>query len=144
MQNDNSKLQIIIRLIPGITFLLEGIQKFLYVDQLGVGRFLNFGIPHAIFWSPFVGVVEIVFGTLLVLGLKTKLSTIPLLIVMIVAFIYTKRPILVSKGFFPMFHEYRTDYAMTLSLVYLLIAGGGFYSLDHFLFRKKNEQIISK
>lgn len=139
MQNDNSKLQIIIRLIPGITFLLEGIQKFLYVDQLGVGRFLNFGIPHAIFWSPFVGVVEIVFGTLLVLGLKTKLSTIPLLIDMIVAFIYSKWPILVSKGFFPMFHEYRTDYAMTLSLVYLLIAGGGIYSLDHILLHKKNK-----
>ena len=137
MQNDNSKLQIIIRLIPGITFLLEGIQKFLYVDQLGVGRFLNFGIPYSFFWSPFVGVVEIIFGTLLVLGLKTKLSTIPLLIDMIIAFIYTKWPILVSKGFFPMFHEYRTDYAMTLSLVYLLIAGGGFYSLDHILFHKK-------
>jgi putative oxidoreductase len=49
---------------------------------------------------------------------------------MIVAFITTKYPILVDKGFWSMAHEYRTDFAMTLLLIYLLIYGGGNNSLD--------------
>ena len=125
------KAQIIIRLIPGIIFLLEGIQKFLYPDELGVGRFITIGIPHAQFWAPFVGVVEIVFGILLIIGLFTRLATIPLLIDMAVAFVYTKWPLLINKGFFPMFHEYRIDFAMTGLLICLLINGGRKRSMNY-------------
>ncbi len=140
MKNYSAKSQIIIRLIPGITFLLEGVQKFLYVETVGAGRFTAIGIGHAGFWAPFVGVVEIVFGILLIVGLFTRLATLPLIIDMAVAFIYTKWPIVISKGFFPMFQEYRTDYAMTLCLIYLLITGAGYYSLDRrFNENKKGE-----
>jgi uncharacterized membrane protein YphA (DoxX/SURF4 family) len=132
----SSKAQILIRLVPGIVFLLEGIQKFIYADTLGVGRFEHIGIPHPVFWGPFVGAVEVVFGLLLVIGFKTRLAAIPLLIDMIVAFIYTKWPLLIHKGFFPMFHDYRTDFAMTLCLVYLLISGAGRYSLDNALHKR--------
>ena len=38
--------------------------------------------------------------------------------------------ILIDKGFWAMAHEYRTDFAMTLLLVYLLIYGGGKGSAD--------------
>ena len=141
MERFSSKPQILIRLIPGIVFFLEGIQKFLYVDQLGVGRFIKFGIPHAAFWSPFVGVVEIVFGAMLIAGFKTRLAAIPLLIDMIVAFIYTKWPLLIHKGFLPMFHEYRTDYAMTLSLIFLLITGAGYFSLDRIINEKRKGKL---
>jgi uncharacterized membrane protein YphA (DoxX/SURF4 family) len=130
----NTKIKnpiLLIRLIPGIVFFLEGIQKFLYASTLGVGRFEQIGIPHAGFWAPFVGVVEIVCGLFITIGLFTRLATIPLLIDMIVAFIYTKYPILIEKGFLPMFHEYRTDFAMTLSLIYLLITGSGSFSFDN-------------
>ncbi|SFV33772.1 DoxX family protein [Thermoflavifilum thermophilum] len=126
----------LIRLIPGFTFFLEGLQKFIYPDTLGVGRFIQIGIPHAAFWAPVTGATEMLFGLLLIVGLFTRLATIPLLIVMAVAFVYTKWPLLIHKGFLPMFHEYRTDFAMTLSLVFLLIAGGGSWSLDHV--RKKH------
>lgn len=142
MQNYLSKPQIIIRLIPGITFLLEGIQKFLYADTLGVGRFLHIGIPHPAFWGPFVGVVEILFGFLLIIGLFTRIAAIPLIIDMAVAFIYTKWPLLVHKGFFPMFHDYRTDFAMTLCLIFLLITGAGYYSLDLALHEKRKDKRI--
>jgi uncharacterized membrane protein YphA (DoxX/SURF4 family) len=133
MQQPSAISLLIIRLIPGMTFLLEGVQKFLYADTLGVNRFITTGIPHASFWAPFTGVVEIACGLLLLFGLFTRLATIPLLIDMAVAFIYTKWPILMNKGFFPMFHEYRTDYAMTLSLICLLITGPGIYSLDRII-----------
>lgn len=121
----------LIRLIPGCTFFLEGWQKFVYPDTLGVGRFMHLGIPHAAFWAPVTGVTEIVCGLLLIVGLFTRLSTIPLLIIMAVAFVYTKWPLLIHHGFLPMFHEYRTDFAMTLSLIFLWITGGGRLSLDY-------------
>lgn len=127
----------LVRLVPGLVFLFEGIQKFIYADTLGAGRFMRIGIPHAAFWGPFVGVVEIVCGLLLVVGLFTKLVTIPLIIDMIVAFIYTKWPLLTDKGFFPMFHDYRTDFAMTLCLIFLLTTGPGYYALDNLLHKKR-------
>lgn len=37
---------ILIRLLVGAVFLSEGIQKFLFPDQLGVGRFLKIGLPR--------------------------------------------------------------------------------------------------
>lgn len=142
MQYYLSKPQLIIRLIPGITFLLEGVQKFLYADTLGVGRFIDIGIPYATFWGPFVGVVEIVFGFLLIIGLFTRIAAIPLIIDMAVAFIYTKWPLLMHKGFFPMFHDYRTDFAMTLCLIFLLVTGAGYYSFDRLLHDKRKGKRI--
>ncbi len=76
---------ILVRLAAGAVFLTEGIQKFLYPDALGVGRFVKIGIPAAQFFAPFVGVVEIVCGTLFLAGLFTRLSAVPLVIDMIVA-----------------------------------------------------------
>jgi len=46
------------------------------------------------------------------------------------AFVTTKYPILIDKGFWAMAHEYRTDFAMTLLLIYLLIYGAGNWSVD--------------
>jgi hypothetical protein len=62
---------ILIRLLVGAVFLSEGIQKFLFPATLGVGRFLKIGIPAPQFFAPFVGIVEIVCGILLVIGLLT-------------------------------------------------------------------------
>lgn len=137
MKASELKLLVLIRLIPGLVFLSEGIQKFLCADTLGVGRFLHIGIPHAAFWGPVVGAVEIMFGFLLIIGLFTRISAIPLLVDMVVAFIYTKWPLLVHQGFFPMFHDYRTDFAMTLCLVFLLINGGGSFSIDHIFHKRR-------
>ena len=64
---------ILVRLIVGAVFLSEGIQKFLFADALGVGRFLRIGIPLPEFSAPFVAVVEIVCGMLILLGLFTRL-----------------------------------------------------------------------
>ena len=53
---------ILVRLIVGAVFLSEGIQKFLFPGDLGVGRFIKIGIPAAQVMAPFVGVIEIVAG----------------------------------------------------------------------------------
>jgi uncharacterized membrane protein YphA (DoxX/SURF4 family) len=121
---------ILVRLLVAGVFVSEGIQKFLYPDALGVGRFLKIGIPAASVMAPFVGVCEIVCGILLVVGLLTRVAAIPLIIDMLVAIATTKVPIFVKSGFWAMAHEARTDYAMLLGLVFLLLVGAGRVSLD--------------
>ena len=127
---------ILVRILVGAVFLSEGIQKFLFPAALGVGRFVKIGIPAPSFTAPFVGVVEIVCGACLILGLLTRLSTIPLLIDISVAIAATKVPMLVHQGFWPAAHEARTDFCMVLGLVFLLLVGAGPLSLDHALKRR--------
>jgi putative oxidoreductase len=121
---------ILVRLMVGAVFLSEGIQKFLFPDQLGVGRFLKIGLPMPEVLGPFVGSVEIASGTLVLLGLLTRLAVIPLLIIMVVALTTTKWPMLADQGFWSMAHEARTDWSMTLGALFLLIVGAGPWSLD--------------
>jgi uncharacterized membrane protein YphA (DoxX/SURF4 family) len=127
---------LLIRLAVGSVFFSEGIQKFLYPDERGVGRFLKIGIPASEVLAPFVGFVEIVCGALVLLGLATRLAAIPLAIVMLTAIATTKIPILRSTGFWDMAHEARTDFAMLLGALFLLAVGGGPASLDAIIARR--------
>ncbi len=130
LQTGNDNRVILVRLIIGLIFLTEGMQKYLFPELLGTGRFLKIGFSDPSFWAYFTGTFEIICGLLVLIGLLTRLAAIPLLIIMITAFVATKWPILMNKGFWIMFHEYRTDFAMTVLLIYLLISGGGNYSID--------------
>jgi putative oxidoreductase len=67
---------ILIRLIVGGVFLSEGIQKFLFPNDLGVGRFSKIGIPSPEVLAPFVGVCEIVCGALILIGLLTRVAAV--------------------------------------------------------------------
>jgi len=134
---------ILIRLLADVVFLSEGIQKFLFPELLGVGRFTKIGIPAPEVTAPFVGVVEISCGFLLLVGLLTRLATIPLIIDMIVAILSTKVPILLGHGywlfsvakltrygFWSMMSEARTDWSMLTSCLFLLLVGAGTWSID--------------
>ena len=127
---------VLIRLIVGGVFLSEGLQKFLFPDALGEGRFAKIGIPAPEVMAPFVGVCEIVCGVLLLLGLLTRLAAITMIIDMLVAISTTKVPMLLKSGFWSMAHEARTDYAMLLGSIFLLIVGAGPGSLDARIGRK--------
>jgi putative oxidoreductase len=121
---------LLVRLMVGAVFLSEGIQKLLFPDALGVGRFTTIGIPVPQFTAPFVGIVEIGCGLLVIVGLVTRLAVVPLLIDILVAIATTKLPMLMRSGFWAMAHEARTDYCMLLGLMFLLVVGGGPWSLD--------------
>ena len=127
-ENDNGV--IIVRLVVGLIFLTEGIQKYLFPELLGTGRFLKIGFTNPEFWAYFTGAFEIICGAFIIIGLLTRLMSVPLFIIMMTAFVTTKWPILIDKGFWAMAHVYRTDFAMTLLLIYLLIYGGGGSSAD--------------
>lgn len=85
-----------------------------------------------------MGVVEVLGGTLILLGLLTRLATLPLIVNMVVAILSTKIPILLGHGFWrfadpsvarsgswSMMHEARTDLSMLLGCLFLLIVGAG-------------------
>jgi uncharacterized membrane protein YphA (DoxX/SURF4 family) len=121
---------VLVRLLVGWVFLSEGIQKFLFPATLGVGRFIKIGIPLPQFFAPFVGVVEIVCGGLVIIGLLTRLAALPLLIDITVAIITTKIPMLAKAGFWVTMHEARADLCMWLGCLFLLIVGAGPWSVD--------------
>ena len=128
--NESPLAILLIRLIVGAVFLAEGIQKFLFADALGVGRFIKIGIPAPEIMAPFVGIVEIGCGTLVLVGLYTRLASIPLLINILVAIATTKIPMLFDRGFWAMVHEARTDWSMLLGSLFLVLVGAGAWSLD--------------
>ena len=150
ISSDNSKTTVIIRLMVGAIFLSEGIQKFLFPAARGIGRFEKMGFPNPDFFANFVGVFEILCGLLLLVGLLTRAAALALLINMTVAIIVTKIPIafgesfgpfvlreLKTYGFWSMAHEMRTDFAMWLGSLFLLIKGAGKWSIDLSLTKKK-------
>jgi uncharacterized membrane protein YphA (DoxX/SURF4 family) len=121
---------ILVRLLVSWVFISEGIQKFLFSAQLGVGRFAKIGIPSPEVMAPFVGVVEILFGLLVLLGLLTRLAALPLSIGMLVAISTTEMPMLLKQGFWAAAHEARADFSMLLGRLFLLLVGAGPWSLD--------------
>jgi uncharacterized membrane protein YphA (DoxX/SURF4 family) len=133
----------------GAVFLAEGIQKFIYPAMRGSGRFENMGFPAPEFFATFVGIFEILSGACLLLGLFTRIAAFSMLINMTVAIVITKLPIafgesfgpfllreLKTYGFWSMAHEMRTDFAMWLGSLFLLIKGAGKWSLDLLLAKK--------
>jgi putative oxidoreductase len=130
VSTDTSATTLLIRLMVGAVFLSEGIQKFLFPDKLGTGRFAKIGLPNPGFLGPFVGSFEIICGSLVLIGLLTRLASIPLIIIMLVAFATTKTEVLANDGFWEMMHGSRTDWAMLLGGIFLLIKGGGRWSVD--------------
>ncbi|QEL17800.1 putative membrane protein [Limnoglobus roseus] len=90
---------LLVRLMVGGVFLSEGVQKFLYPDLRGAGRFATLGIPSPEFFGPFVGVFEVVCGALILIGLLTRLAVVPTICIMLVAIYSTQLPVLEKEGF---------------------------------------------
>jgi uncharacterized membrane protein YphA (DoxX/SURF4 family) len=134
---------LLVRLAVGMVFLSEGIQKYLLPDALGPGRFAKIGFSHPEALAHLVGLVEITCGAFLLVGLLTRIAVIPLIVVMVTALVTTKLPILLGRelwgfhlrdlpeyGFWAMAHEARTDFLLLAGSLFLLLAGGGRWSLD--------------
>ncbi len=144
IQTDAEKTTILIRLLVGIVFASEGLQKFLYPDLRGAGRFESIGIPFPEVTGFMVGGFEVLCGLMVLAGFLTRFAVIPLIIIMITALFTTKLPILMGSGFWgfslrklnhygllSMLHESRNDLAMLIGSVFLWFKGGGYWSLDY-------------
>ncbi|MGA9407570.1 MAG: DoxX family protein [Bacteroidota bacterium] len=122
---------ILIRLSVGLIFLTQGILKFTDPNW-GVNRFTKIGFPFPDFTAHFVGTFEIICGSLVVIGLLTRLANVPLLIINLTAIATTKIPELFrpAQGFWFVVSDARTDFAMLAGIVFLLIVGSGAWSID--------------
>jgi len=128
---------ILIRVIVGFVFLLEGVLKFLRPDQLGAERFASIGLPYAHQLAPLVGGIEIGAGAAIILNFYAGDAALALLIVICTALVTTKIPILLGRplgpfaltklneyGWLSFFHEARTDLSMLFGLIAIIIDSG--------------------
>jgi uncharacterized membrane protein YphA (DoxX/SURF4 family) len=149
LRADAPSAAILIRFTVGVIFASEGIQKFLYAEAQGAGRFAKIGIPAPEVMGPFIGVVEIVCGSLILVGLATRLAALPLIVNMLVALASTKVPILLGHGYWifahtfapkaglwAFLHESRTDLSMVCGATFLALVGADRWSLDRVLARR--------
>jgi putative oxidoreductase len=76
------------------------------------------------------------------IGLLTRVASILLLIIILTAIATTKIPELFrpGQGFWFMVSDARTDFAMTMSLLFLISVGAGAWSLDAWLRGEKPHQ----
>ncbi len=127
---------ILIRFSVGLIFLTQGILKFID-SNLGVNRFTKIGFPFPDFTAHFVGAFEIVCGILITIGLLTRLAGVPLIIIMLTAIATTKIPELFrpQQGFWFAVSDARTDFAMLMGIIFLLIVGSGAWSVDALILR---------
>lgn len=137
---------IFIRLMAGAVFLWEGILKFVYPNQ-GVGRFTKLGFPFPEMTAHSIASIEIIGGTLLLLGLFTRITSFYFILQMIVAVLTTKvalylgtsplplPPAPPKEGIWAVLHEIRSDYAQIMCSVFLMLVGPGIKSLDHYFKR---------
>jgi uncharacterized membrane protein YphA (DoxX/SURF4 family) len=128
---------ILIRVIVGLVFLLEGILKFVRPDELGAARFAHIGLPYPHMLAPFVGGVEIAGGAAILLNFFAGDAALMLLVVILVALVTTKVPILLGRqlgpfalaklsnyGLLSFLHEARVDLCMLFGSVAILIDSG--------------------
>ena len=114
---------IFVRLALAGVFIPEGLQKLTHADILGAGRFVKIGIPWPEFFGPFVGVIEMLAGIMFLIGYASRAAAVPIIVIMTVAIISTKIPILLGRnwwifslrhldryGFLSFTHETRTDW----------------------------------
>jgi uncharacterized membrane protein YphA (DoxX/SURF4 family) len=131
-----SRAIVLVRIAVGLIFFTQGVLK--YIDpNMGVNRFTKIGFSQPAFTAHFVGGFEMACGALVLIGLVTRIAALPLLVVICTAIVTTKIPELSrpSQGFWFMVSDARTDFSMLMSLLFLIAAGGGCWSLDWLLGR---------
>ncbi len=138
-----------LRVAVGFVFWTSGAVKFLFPNQ-GPLRFAKIGFLAPTELAYMVGGVEIICGSLLLVGLFTRLAAVPLVIDMLVALATTKVPLLFGAGpepvaampkigFWAFAYQARLDLTMLLSCAYLVAIGAGLWSVDALLSRRSWE-----
>src|SRR5262245_33003286 len=116
---------LVARLTIGIVFVQSGWGKLHSLDKV-VGFFTQLGLPAPEFQARLVACTEFVCGALMLLGLLTRLATIPLIITMVVALLTAlKGDIHELSDLFG-----QSEYLYIVLLLWLGVYGAGPISLD--------------
>jgi uncharacterized membrane protein YphA (DoxX/SURF4 family) len=103
---------------------------------VGAGRFARIGIPSPEIMAHFVGVVEVVAGALILVGLATRPAAVVLLVDILLPssprspLLWRATAVSTNVGFWSMQAESRTDFAMLMALLFIIVAGPGPLSVD--------------
>ena len=119
------------RLCLGLSFLISGGYKATHLHQ-AIHYFTSLHIPAAGVMTPFVMVIELSCGALLLVGALTRLVTLPLAVMMAVAIVTAKRGDLKSWSDILLLGEF----LYILILGWLAIAGPGQLSIDYLVHRR--------
>jgi putative oxidoreductase len=119
------------RLAVGLLFLSTGWGKVHSLDKV-TSFFVKLGIPAPGLNAVVVGYSELICGALLVIGLCTRLATLPLIVSMVVAILTAKLSDI--HGLFDLVAA--DEFTYLCVLVMLAIIGPGELSLDHILVRR--------
>jgi len=118
------------RLAVGLLFLSTGWGKVHSLDKV-TAFFVQLGIPAPGLNAVVVGYSELVCGALLVIGLATRLATLPLIVSMVVALLTAKLADI--HGVFELVGA--DEFTYLCVLIILLLIGPGRLSLDQLLVR---------
>ena len=116
------------RITVGWLFMMTGWGKLTHLPDI-VKYFGELGIPMPQFQAPFAASAEFVCGTLILAGLFTRLASVPLIIVMIVAIITARRSD--YEGIASLFGF--VEYLYIVLFLWLGVVGAGPLSLDRWL-----------
>ena len=121
---------LVIRLVFGYFWLETGIGKVQNLDGF-TQRFIGWGIPHPAFNAALSAWTELVGGLLLMLGLFTRLVSIPMIINMFVAL-----ALVVSSRLMGVDDYVEADEVLYITIFFwFLMAGPGKLSLDPLIAR---------
>lgn len=122
---------LVLRLGLGIVFLVHGVSKLNAGPASGFGSMLTgLSAPAPALFAWLVTIAELVGGILLLVGLLTRLTTLPLIATLIGAIVLVKFDVGVIAGEGAAMPGAEVDIALLAGLVALLVIGPGRLSVD--------------
>ena len=126
---------LVARVTVGWVFVTSGWGKLHDLDKI-VAYFTELGIPYPQIQAPFASANELICGLLVLVGFATRLASIPLIIVMLVAIRTAQWENVDSASALLGLVEW----AYIAIFAWLAIAGPGSVSLDHWIARAANRE----
>jgi putative oxidoreductase len=127
---------LILRVIIGIVFIAHGWQKVFTMGMHAIGGgFAQMGVPMAQVMGPFISLLELIGGVLMVMGLGTRIVALLLVCDMIgaMALVHFKNGFFLPTGY---------EFALTVAVVCIAIAlaGAGRWSVDDMIAERRADQ----
>jgi len=123
------------RICIGYIFIQSGWGKWHHLDKV-IAFFTSLGIPAPTLQAPFVASVELLGGSLVLVGLFSRVASVPLIGTMVVAILTAKRGDIHELGdllFMP-------EFLFIILLLWLIIKGAGALSVDCILAKQCDEK----
>lgn len=129
-----SPFLLFVRLYWGWQFWQSGWGKLQDISK-PIGFFTDLGIPFPVFNAWFISLLECFGGILLIVGLASRLISIPLVIDMVVAYVVADREALKSIFSDPDKFYAAAPYTLLIASLIILIFGPGVLSIDYLIGR---------